>query len=150
MGKSTFSGPINAGTRRHDQGATRANVGTVKLVQSAVIDFDTDLVQEHMFTLPRNAEIIDVYMDPRTVFDSATSATGTFGTASAGTQYGGALNVRTANRKRPTFTAAQLTAASNIETNLEVYATITSVGQPTAGSVRAVVEYIQRDTRDQN
>lgn len=144
MGLSRFSGPLQSGTQKETRGSRVENLGDVKLVQTAIIGFDDDLVQEAVFNLPEDSEILDVYMDPLTVFNSGTSATGTFGSASAGTQYGGALNVRTANRKRPTFTAAQLTSMENIGTDIEVYATITSVGQPSAGSVRAVVEYVQR------
>jgi hypothetical protein len=40
------------------------------------------------------------------------------------------------------LSAAQLLAMSNITTNTSVVATVTSVGQPTAGSVRVTVQYV--------
>lgn len=135
---SYFQGAIKAGASFSE---TPSGVGVVSLSQSAVIGFDADLVQETVFTLPPNARIIDVLADVLTAYDSATSATLTVGSASAGTQYGGGVNAKTAGRTRPTFTAAQLAAMDDIGTSTSVYVTITSVGQPTAGSVRATVIY---------
>ena len=39
------------------------------------------------------------------------------------------------------FTAAQLAAMDDIGANTTVYATVTSVGQPTAGSARVTLLY---------
>ena len=47
----------------------------------------------------------------------------------------------TATGVRPTFSAAQLAAMDDIDGNTSVYATVTSVGQPTAGQVRVTVAY---------
>lgn len=116
-------------------------VGTAVMSQTALIGFDADLVQEATFTLPVGAQIEDVLIDVLTAYDSATSATLTIGTASAGTQYAGSVNAKTAARTRPTFSAAQLAAMDDIGTTTSVYVTITSVGQPTAGSVRATIQY---------
>lgn len=149
MGQTTFTGPVKAGTRKVNEGALAANVGSTKLVQSAVIDFDTDLSQSAIITLPRNSQILNIYMDPLVLFNSATTTVGTFGSTAGGTEYAGSLNMRTANRKIPTFTVAQLAATENIGNDLAVHVTLTSVGQPSAGSARAVVEYVQRNTRDQ-
>jgi hypothetical protein len=51
------------------------------------------------------------------------------------------VNAKTAGRTRPTFSAAQLAAMDDIGTSTTVYATVTSVGQPTAGQVRVTVVY---------
>ena len=82
-------------------------------------------------------------IDVLTAYNSATSATLTVGTASAGTQYAGSVNAKTAGRAAPTFSAAQLLAMSNISTNTTLVVTVTSVGQPTAGSVFLSIEYVQ-------
>jgi hypothetical protein len=141
VGSTTWSGPIKAGTIR--EGAD-ANVGYAVLSQSQVITFDADLTQEAVFKLPANSQIIDIISDTLTQYDSATSATLTVGSASAGTQYAGSVNAKTAGRQRPTFTGAQLAAMDDIGTNTDVYATVTSVGQPTAGSLRITVVYAQQ------
>lgn len=56
-------------------------------------------------------------------------------------QGAGAVDAKTVGRVRPTFTAAQLAAMDDIDGNTSVYATVTSVGQPTAGSARVTVLY---------
>lgn len=116
-------------------------VGTAVFSQTALIGFDADLVQEAVFTVPVGAQIEDILVDVLTQYDSATSATLTAGTASAGTQYASGVNAKTAARTRPTFTAAQLAAMDDVGTTTSVYVTITSVGQPTAGSVRVTILY---------
>jgi hypothetical protein len=143
MGASTFSGPLKAGTVR--EGAS-VNVGNAVLAQTQVVAFDADLTQEAIFNLPPNAQIIDIYADVETVYNSATSATLTFGTASAGTQYiGSGVDVKTVGRKRASsITAAIATAMKDIGTNTAVYATVTSVGQPSAGQIVVTVQYMQR------
>lgn len=115
--------------------------GTAVFSQTALINFDTDLVQEAVFTLPKSGQLVDIVVDVLTAFNSLTSATLTVGSASAGTQYAGAVNAKTAGRVRPTFTAPQLAAMDDIGANTSVYATITSDGQPTAGSARVTLLY---------
>ena len=133
-----FQGAVKSGDG-FSEAAT--GVGTAVFSQTALIDFDTDLVQEAVFVLPKDGQIVDVVVDVLTAYNSATSATLTVGSASAGTQYAGSVDAKTAGRVRPTFTAAQLAAMDDIEGNTSVYATITSVGQPTAGSARVTVLY---------
>lgn len=133
-----FQGAVKSGDGFSE---TATGVGTAVFSQTALIDFDADLVQEAVFVLPRDGQIVDVVVDVLTAYDSATSATLTVGSASAGTQYAGSVDAKTAGRVRPTFTAAQLAAMDDIDGNTSVYATITSVGQPTAGSARVTVLY---------
>lgn len=140
MSSSTFSGPIKAGTLRDAPGA---NVGTAVLVQTGTLARDATLVQSLTFTLPANAQILDLYADPTVLYDSATSATLSIGTAAAGTQYAGSLDVKTGARKRMTLTVAEALAMKDITTNTSVVFTVTSVGQPTVGSLACVVIYKQ-------
>ena len=133
-----FQGAVKSGDGFSE---TATGVGTAVFSQTALINFDTDLVQEAVFVLPKDGQIVDVVVDVLTAYNSATSATLTVGSASAGTQYAGSVDAKTAGRVRPTFTAAQLAAMDDIEGNTSVYATITSVGQPTAGSARVTVLY---------
>lgn len=140
MGASTFSGPLKTGTIR--EGAD-ANLGYAVLSQSQVLDFDTTLVQDKTFKLPPNSQIIEIISDTLTQFNSATSATLSVGTASGGTQYAASVNAKTAGRQWPTHTGAQLAAMDDIGTDTDVVATVTSVGQPTAGSLRITILYAQ-------
>lgn len=134
-----FQGAVKAG-EGPSEAATGA--GSAVFVQTAINANVTGLTQDLTFTLPKNAQILAFFIDVLTAYDSATSATLTIGTASAGSQYVGSVNAKTAGRAAPTLSAAQLLAMSNITTNTTMVATVTSVGQPTAGSVRVTVQYV--------
>jgi hypothetical protein len=140
MSTSTFSGPVRAGTIGSGSGT---NTGTMLLVQTGSCARNATLVSDLTFNLPANSTIVDVWAEPTVLFDSATSATLSFGTASGGTQYGGSLDVKTAGVKRATSTIAIAAAKANIGTNTTLVATVTSVGQPTVGAVQVYVQYIQ-------
>lgn len=136
-----MTGPFQTGTGLDNTGADTGNVVTS---QSIVINYDATLVQNGTFTVPANAQLVNVFCDVLTAYNSATSATLTIGTASAGTQYAGSVNAKTAGRTTPTFTAAQLAAMASVGSNTSVVATVTSVGQPTAGQVRITMQYVQK------
>lgn len=147
MAQTNFSGPLVSGDK--PAGAPGGpNTGFVLLSQSQTINFDNTLVQNATFRLPRGSQITQVFKDCTVAFNSATSASLTVGTASAGTQYAPGSDVKTTGRKAPTITAAQLLAMSNIGNNLDVVATVTSVGQPTAGQVIVTLVYAQRSSDD--
>lgn len=133
-----FQGAVKSGDGFSE---TATGVGTAVFSQTVSISFNATLTSEATFVLPKNAQIVNAYADVLTAFDSATSATLTIGSASAGSQYVGSVNAKTTGRAAPTLSAAQLTAMADISTNTTVYATITSVGQPTAGVVRVTVFY---------
>lgn len=143
MASTTFSGPIKSGTQRDPQ---NSNVGTTLLVQSTIVTRDATLTQHAApITLPANAEIVDIVVTPTVFYDSATSATLTVGTAQSGTQFASGVDVKTGGPKRPTTTAAQAALWRDIgATNLALYPTVTSVGQPSVGTVTVSVVYRQR------
>lgn len=135
-----MTGPFQTGT---GLGNTGADTGTVVLSQTGLVGFDADLVQDLTFTLPANAQIVDFVVDALVAYDSATSATLSAGTASGGTQYLSGINVKTTGRKTNGFSAAQLAAIDDIGSSTSAVVTVTSVGQPTAGSTRVTVLYVQ-------
>jgi hypothetical protein len=120
-----------------------ANVGLAVLSQTMLINFNATLAQSGTINLPVNSQIVTILCDVLTAYNSATSATLTVGTAAAGTQYASGVNAKTAGRTIPTFSAAQLAAMDDIGSTTPVVATVTSVGQPTAGQVRVTVNYVQ-------
>ena len=147
MSQTTWSGPLASG----DINAGKAggpNIGLAVLSQTVLIDVNATLVQNGTVYLPFGSQIVDIIVDVLTQYDSATSATLTVGTASAGTTYASGVNAKTGVRVRPTFTAAQLAAMDDIGTNGTVVATVTSVGQPTAGQVRVTYTYVQTTAND--
>lgn len=147
MSQTTWSGPLASG----DINAGKAggpNIGLAMLSQTVLIDFNATLVQNASVFLPANSQLIEVYADTITPYNSATSATLTVGTASAGTQYVTSVNAKTGGRSTTTHTAAQVGAMANISNNTTVVATVTSVGQPTAGQVRVTYTYVQKTAND--
>jgi hypothetical protein len=151
---TTFQTPLRAGTVK--DGATTLNSGTTgltgapngcnlgsaQLIQQGTISFKAaTLVNDLTFFLPPNSTIQNIWIDTLTAYDSATSAGLTVGTASAGTQYQSSVDVKTTGRETQSFTAAQLLAMSNIGSNTSVIATVTSVGQPTTGTVFVQIAY---------
>jgi len=147
MSQTTWSGPLASGDRNAGESGG-PNIGLVTLSQTALIDFDATLVQNATFNIPASSQIVDFYVDVLTAYDSATSALVSAGTASGGTQYLSAVSAKTAARRPNAFSAAQLAAMDNVGTNRTVVATITSVGQPTAGQVRVTMLYVQTTADD--
>lgn len=133
-----FQGAIKSGDSPSE---VATGTGTALLSQTTLISFNTTLTSEATFVLPKNGQIVDFKIDVLTAFNSATSATLTIGSASAGSQYVGSVDAKTAGRAAPTLSAAQLDAMDTLGSNTTAYATITSVGQPTAGQVRVTVLY---------
>jgi hypothetical protein len=143
MAQTTFSGPLQTGDRPAGFPGG-PNIGRVVLSQTFLINWaPTILINNGSVNLPFNSQIVAIYADVLTQYDSLTSATLTVGTASAGTQYANGVNVKTGVRVIPTFTAAQLAAMANTGSNGVVVGTVTSVGQPTTGQVRVTIEYVQ-------
>lgn len=147
MSQTTFSGPLATGDRNAGESGG-PNLGFVTLSQTVLINFDATLVQNATFNIPASSQIVDFYADVLTVYDSATSALLSAGTASGGTQYLSAVSVKTAARRPNAFSAAQLAAMDDVGTNRSVVATVTSVGQPTTGQVRVTMLYVQTTADD--
>lgn len=147
MSQTTWSGPLASGDI--NAGKTGGpNIGLAVLSQTVLIDFDATLVQNGSVFLPYNSQIVDIIVDVLTLYNSATSATLSVGTSSGATTYASGVNVKTGVRVLPTFTAAQLAAMDDIDANGTVVATVTSVGQPTAGQVRVTYRYVQTTAND--
>ena len=147
MSRTTWSGPLASG----DINAGRAggpNIGLAVLSQTVLINFDATLVQNGSVNLPFGSQIVNIIVDVLTQYDSATSATVSVGTSTGATTYASSVNAKTGVRVLPTFTAAQLAAMDDIGTNGTVVATVTSVGQPTAGQVRVTYQYVQTTAND--
>ena len=101
-------------------------------------------------TLPASSQIIDFVADM--VVDevvgggTATTIPMTIGTAAAGTQYVSSTDVFAGGRIALTFTAAQLTAMSDIGSNTSVVVTLDPNGTivTTQGVIRLTVVYAQK------
>jgi hypothetical protein len=142
MSQTTWTGPLASGDK--NAGVSGGpNIGLAVLSQTVLINFDATLVQNGTVYLPNDSQITDILVDVLTLYNSATSATLSVGTSSGATTYASGVNVKTGVRVLPTFTAVQLAAMDDIDTNGTVVATVTSVGGPTAGQVRVTYRYVQ-------
>lgn len=147
MSQTTWSGPLASGDK--NAGVTGGpNIGLAVLSQTVLIDFGATLVQNATTYLPFGSQIVDIIVDELVAFNSATSATLSVGTTSGGTEYVSGVNVKTTGRKSNSYSAAQLAAMDGIGNNGTVVATVTSVGQPTAGQVRVTYLYVQTTAND--
>lgn len=100
--------------------------------------------------LPASSQILQIFID-QTVDEvvgggTATAIAATVGTAAAGTQYVSSTSVFAGGRAALTFTAAQLSAMSDIGTNTNVVLTIAPNGtiSTTQGVYRLTVVYAQK------
>lgn len=147
MSQTLVSGPLASGDKQAGV-AGGPNIGQAFLSQTFLITYDATLVQSGSINLPADSQIVEIYADVLTAYNSATSATLTVGTAAAGTQYVTSVNAKTGGRNTTTHTAAQCTAMADINNNTTLVGTVTSVGQPTAGQVRVTVQYVQTTSQD--
>lgn len=141
MGQTSFSGPMKIGTVR--EGAN-VNLGGVVLTQTVALAQNSTTAVSGTMKVPANAQILDLYCDVGTAYNSGTSATLSVGTAAAGTQYVGSVDVKSAaGRISAAFTGAQLLAMANVGANTSVVATVTPSGSTSAGHVRVTMLYRQ-------
>lgn len=140
-GTSLVGGPLFTGTVQI--GAT-ADMGTTVLSQTTTLTHNATTAVSFQFNVPQNSQILDFLIDTTVAWTSATSDTLSIGIAAAGTTYASGVDVKTATgRIRPTFTAAQLLAMSNVTTNTTVIVTVTPVGSAAAGSTIVTMLYVQ-------
>jgi hypothetical protein len=101
-------------------------------------------------TLPASSQIIDFYADvvqnEAVGGGTATAIAMTIGTAAAGTQYVSSTDVFAGGRIALTFTAAQLTAMSDIGSSTSVVVTLDPDGtiSTTQAILRLTVVYAQK------
>lgn len=106
-----------------------ANGGYATLMQTISLTSTADgLAVSGSISIPAGSQIVNFFVDTLTApvagAGTATTAPITIGTAAAGTQYLSSTNCFTAGRTALAFTAAQVTAMSNVSTNASVFATV--------------------------
>jgi hypothetical protein len=138
---TSFSGPLQVGSK------VGTDFGSVALAQQVTLVQNSTTAVTQTITLPGGSVILDIYADSTTAWNSATSATLSIGTAAAGTQYGGSVDLKSATaRQRPAWTAAQLNAMSSVSATTPqatLFITSTVVGATSAGTTIVTVVYLQ-------
>lgn len=150
MGTTTFSGPVRSGTLKTGE-TNGPNLGLAVLEQETSITQNSTTAVSSTLYIPVGSKIINILVDVLTAFNSGTSAVLSVGITAGGTEYASGVDVKTAGRVRPTFTAAQLAAMSNVTvlgvaapTTAPVVVTVTPTGATSAGYVRVTLVYAQQ------
>ncbi len=142
MANSYFGSTLKAGSSASES----TDAGFAVLAQTKLIDFvaeaggGSDNVDATL-VLPASSQIIAIYVDTLTAWDSVTSAGLTIGTAAGGTELLGSSDVKSNGRETTAPTAAQLAVWDDIGTSTTVHMRVAQVGNTTAGQARVTVLY---------
>jgi len=148
MGTTTFSGPIKAGTLKDTTGSTVgtdvANVGSVVMAQSAVLDIiGADALNQQVAVIPANSQIVDVILNVTTVNNDSGAATVAVGTSADGDAFVAATSVKALATTHGTLDTEATDVGS---TDIYVYADFVAATEDgTTGAATATVLYIQNN-----
>ena len=148
MGKTTFSGPIKAGTINDTTGTTIGtnvtNVGSVLMAQSMKPNITgASQLNQRVAVVPANSQIVDVILNVTTAGDDSGAATISVGTAADADAFLNGINTKAVGTTHGTLD----TEATDVgTTDLEVLADFTgATGDGTAGLATVTVLYIQNN-----
>lgn len=140
-----FEGAVKQGTTPSEY----TNVGYAVFSQSVLIDHVVEAAAgsdnvDATVVLPAGSQILQVFTDTLTAWNSVTSAGLAVGSAAGGTEYATSVDVKTDGREAPTLSAAQLAAMDDIGTNTTVHVRVAQVGNTSAGQARVTVLYVPK------
>ena len=148
MGKTTFSGPIKAGTINDTTGTTIGtnvtNVGSVVMSQSILADITgASHLNQRVAVVPANSQIVDVILNVTTAGDDSGAATISVGTSTDADAFLNGINTKAVGTTHGTLD----TEATDVgTTDLEVLADFTgATGDGTTGLATVTVLYIQNN-----
>jgi hypothetical protein len=155
---TSFAGPLISGSRPSASSInttlTVDNQGIALLTQVALLTQNGTAAVSFTANIPKHSQIVDFLVDNTTIWNSATSAALTIGTAAADTTYLSSLTLvttATSARQHPTvFTTTQLTAMGDTGTTETVVFTITPTGATSAGTTFVTMQYIQTQNYQNN
>ena len=147
MGTTTFSGPVKAGTIKDTTGTTVgtdvANVGSVLMAQSAVIDIIGADNSATVATVPANSQIVDVILNVTTVNNDSGAATVKVGTDSDDDEFLPATSVKSVATTRGTIGAEGTDVGTS---DVAVKYTFTAASDDgSTGAATVTVLYIQNN-----
>tara|TARA_B100000029_G_scaffold505740_1_gene586983 strand:+ start:1745 stop:2200 length:456 start_codon:yes stop_codon:yes gene_type:complete len=148
MGKTTFSGPIKAGTINDTTGTTIGtnvtNVGSVLMAQSMKPNITgASQLNQRVAVVPANSQIVDVILNVTTAGDDSGAATISVGTSTDADAFLNGINTKAVGTTHGTLD----TEATDVgTTDLEVLADFTgATGDGTTGVATVTVLYIQNN-----
>lgn len=148
---SNIGGPLYLGSKLTTApDGTLPNIGSPILVQnmlvaSVVTTGTAAITSTYTVNVPASSQITQFTIDLITAWNSNTSASLKIGTASTGTDYVSAIDLKTATpgRLSLTPTTTQLQNFANVGANTAVVATVVSTGTASAGYAAIQVHYVQ-------
>ena len=141
MSFSTFSGPVRSGTVRYTTGTTVGsidNTGVSVLMQSAVVPYSSATAT--VAVLPAGSQILNIFVDTTTLFNSATTVT--FGDGTTAALYASATTITTAARHDASANLVPSAIVNVGSTDVKVVATLS--GSATAGTATITIVYAQK------
>lgn len=97
--------------------STDAVTSTVTSVYKTTLQAATATNIDATITLPKNAQILAIYVDTSVAWTATGAVAFTAGITAGGTEYITTIDLKTVVRGAPTLTAAQVLAMNNIGTN---------------------------------
>jgi hypothetical protein len=94
--------------------------------------------------IPTGSQILNIYVDTLTAWDSVTSATLSIGTTAGGQEFYDNTDVKSAGRESTTLTAADLALWDDVGTSNTLNIRVAQVGNTTAGQARVTVLYVPK------
>lgn len=143
MAFTSFTGPVRSGTVREGSGR---NAGVAVLTQTTTFAYTDTGAFATTIILPAGSQIIQMFVDVTTAWNSVTSDALEIGTSGDPDAYGDVADLQTAGRSIATVDATQAAAIDNIGTSdVTIYLKITSAGGSlSAGAAVFTVTYAQK------
>jgi len=148
MGKTTFSGPIKAGTINDTTGTVIGkdvtNIGFVTMTQSKLVNITgASQLNQRVAVVPANSQIVDVILNVTTAGNDGGAATIDVGTSADADAFLDGINTKALGTTHGTLD----TEATNVgTTDLEVLADFTgATGDGTTGVATVTVLYVQNN-----
>lgn len=145
---TSHSGPMIVGPRASASGTQNfGNQGILPAMQVIRVVQNSTAAVSVTAQIPKHTQIVDFYVDSTVLWNSATSAILSIGTAAADTSYVNGLDLATSTagngRLKPTFNTTQIAAILDTGTNESVVFTVTPTGATSAGTTFVTMLYRQ-------
>lgn len=137
-----FQGAVKSGSTPSEY----TSVGYALFAQTLLLDFTaesgggSDNV-DGTITVPAGSQIVNIFADTLTAWDSATTASLTIGTSAGGAEFMDATDVKSAGRETTAPSAADLALWDDVGSTNTLYARVAQAGNTTAGQLRVTVIY---------
>lgn len=137
-----FQGTVKSGSTPSEY----TNVGYALFAQTVLMDYTAEAGGNNdnvdaTLVVPVGSQIVNLFADTLTAWNSDTTASLTIGTTAGGAEFMDATDVKSAGRETTAPTAADLALWDDVGTSNTLYARVAQVGNTSAGQLRVTVIY---------